>query len=77
MGEVCFGAVTREVCLVYTPDLQPGRWVIVHAGFSINSLDEAAAIQTLDAFRQLEAADIRIAADHIFPTGHGAPGSEQ
>lgn len=55
MGDVCFGSVSREVCLVYTPDLEPGHWVIVHAGFAIHQLDEAAAMQTLSTFRQLEA----------------------
>lgn len=63
MADVCFGTVTREVCLVYTPDLQPGQWVIVHAGFAINQLNEAAAMQTLDTFRQLEAADAEIVSD--------------
>jgi hydrogenase expression/formation protein HypC len=46
-GKVRFGQVAREVCLAYTPDVRAGDYVIVHAGFAIQVLDEAAAQRTL------------------------------
>ncbi len=55
MGVVEFGGVAREVCLAYTPEAQPGDWVIVHAGFAISLLDEEEAQQTLQALAELAA----------------------
>ena len=53
MGTVDFGGATRTVCLVYTPDAQPDDFVIVHAGFAISILDEAAAAESLQLFAEL------------------------
>lgn len=55
MGVVEFGGVAREVCLAYSPEAQPGDWVIVHAGFAISLLDEEEAQQTLQALAELAA----------------------
>lgn len=46
-ARVKFGAVTREVCLAYTPEAVPGDYVIVHTGFALQILDQAAAQETL------------------------------
>jgi hydrogenase expression/formation protein HypC len=48
-GRVRFGAVSRDVCLVYVPEAQPGDFVIVHVGFAIQRLDREAADRTLSA----------------------------
>ncbi|MCB1182283.1 HypC/HybG/HupF family hydrogenase formation chaperone [bacterium] len=53
MGTVDFDGSTLEVCLAYTPDAEPGDYVLVHAGFALAQLDEAEAAETLDALRQL------------------------
>jgi len=42
-GRVRFGGVEKTICLTYTPDAGVGDWVIVHVGFAISQLDEAAA----------------------------------
>jgi hydrogenase expression/formation protein HypC len=47
MGKVDFGGVLKDVCLAYLPELVVGEYAIVHAGFAICKLDEAAALQTL------------------------------
>lgn len=47
-GRVHFGSVVKEVCLAYTPEAQPGDYVIVHVGFAIQRLDEDAARRTLE-----------------------------
>jgi hydrogenase expression/formation protein HypC len=53
MGKVSFGGVAREVCLAYVPEAQVGDYVIVHAGFALNKLDEAEAMEVFDMLRQM------------------------
>jgi hydrogenase expression/formation protein HypC len=43
MAKVEFGVILKDVCLAYTPDAQPGEYVLVHVGFAINQIDEAEA----------------------------------
>ena len=53
MGTVDFGGANRQICLAYTPDATVGDYVIVHAGFAIAMLDEAAAAESLQLFEEL------------------------
>ncbi len=53
MGVVELGGVTREISLMMMPDAQVGEYVIVHAGFAIQRLDEEEAKLTLELFRQM------------------------
>jgi len=53
-GLVEIGGVKREVSLQMMKDFQVGDYIIVHAGFAIQKLDEEEALETLDLFRQLE-----------------------
>ncbi len=43
MGKVNFGGTIKEVSLAYVPEAKVGDYVIVHAGFAINILDESEA----------------------------------
>ena len=53
MGIVDFGGVKRETCLVYVSDeVSVGDYVIVHAGYAIQKIDEASATDTLAALRE-------------------------
>ncbi len=54
MGKVDFGGVTREVCLEAVPEVALGEYVIVHAGFALNVLSEQEAMDSLEAFRELD-----------------------
>lgn len=54
MGQVDFGGLTREVCLAFTPEVQVGDYVIVHAGYAISRLDEQEAQETLQTLADLE-----------------------
>jgi hydrogenase expression/formation protein HypC len=54
MGKVSFGGIAKEVCLAYVPDVQVGEYVIVHAGFALNKLDEAEALEVFELLRQME-----------------------
>ncbi len=50
LGKVSFGGVGKEINLSYLPDANVGDWVMVHAGFAIACIDEAAAAATLAAW---------------------------
>lgn len=53
MGKVNFGGVVKDVCLAYLPDITVGDYALVHVGFAISQIDEAAAQQTLRTFEEL------------------------
>jgi hydrogenase expression/formation protein HypC len=53
MGRVSFGGVTKEVCLAYVPEAQVGDYVIVHAGFALNKLDEGEAQEVFALLREM------------------------
>jgi len=50
-GKVDFGGVIKDVNLSYTPEVEPGQYVVVHVGFSISTLDEQEA---QEVFRYLD-----------------------
>ena len=56
VGEV--GGIQREVSIMMTPDVKVGDYVIVHAGFAIQVLDQKEAEENLELLRQIgEAAE--------------------
>jgi hydrogenase expression/formation protein HypC len=56
MATIDVEGVQRKASLLLLEDAQVGDYVIVHAGFAINKLDEAAARETLDLLREALAA---------------------
>lgn len=52
-GVVAIGGVEREVGLQLVPDAKVGDWVITHAGFAIQQLDEEEAKETLAIFEEM------------------------
>ncbi len=57
MAKVDFGGVIRSTCLEAVPEAKIGQYVIVHAGFALNTLSEEEAQETLSIFKQLEKYD--------------------
>lgn len=57
MGRVSFGGVEREVCLEHVSDACVGEYVIVHVGFALSKLDEAAAMRVFELLDELNAAE--------------------
>jgi hydrogenase expression/formation protein HypC len=45
----------QRASLVLVPEAKVGDYVLVHAGFAISVIDEAAAHETLDLLRQMGA----------------------
>jgi hydrogenase expression/formation protein HypC len=54
MGRANFGGIVKQVCLQYTPEVQPGDYVLVHVGFALGKVDEAEAERTYRALAELE-----------------------
>jgi len=58
LGEI--GGIQREVSVLLTPDVEVGDYVIVHAGFAIQVLDQKEAEENLELLRQIgEAAEVK------------------
>jgi hydrogenase expression/formation protein HypC len=62
MAKVSFGGIVKEICLAYVPEAGVGDFVIVHAGFALNVIDEEEAMEVfamlkeMDELAELEAA---------------------
>lgn len=52
IGRVSFGGVVRDVCLAYVPDVVVGDYALVHVGFALTRIDEAAARRTLETLAE-------------------------
>ncbi|UCG39406.1 MAG: HypC/HybG/HupF family hydrogenase formation chaperone [bacterium] len=52
MATVDFGGTEKVASADLVPDICVGDYVLVHAGFIINVLDEEDALETLELFRQ-------------------------
>jgi hydrogenase expression/formation protein HypC len=57
MGRVDFGGILKRVCLAHTPDVEPGQYVIVHVGFSLQILDEEEAHRVFKFLRGINELD--------------------
>ena len=53
IGIVDVDGVKKEVGLHLIEDPKVGDYVIVHAGFAINKIDENEALETLKVFREI------------------------
>ncbi len=53
LGKAEVGGVRREVDLRLVEDVGVGDWVILHAGFAIQKLDEKEAAETLSLLEEM------------------------
>ena len=53
MAQVEMAGVTRETSIMMLPDTKIGDYVLIHAGFAIQRLDEEDALETLRLFDQI------------------------
>jgi hydrogenase expression/formation protein HypC len=53
MGTIDIEGTQREVSLLLQEDAKVGDYVIVHAGFAIQKIDEEEALETLIFLRQM------------------------
>jgi hydrogenase expression/formation protein HypC len=55
MATVDIRGVTRQVSLMLLPTAEVGEYVLIHAGFAVQAIDEEEAQRTLELFKELEA----------------------
>ena len=58
-GWVEIARVMREANLQLLPGVKVGDYVLLHAGFAIQKLDEEEALETLKIFEEMERAELR------------------
>ena len=54
MARANFGGIVKSICLEYTPEVQPGDFVLVHVGFALGKVDEAEAQRTYQALARMQ-----------------------
>ncbi len=54
MAVVDINGVQRKTSLMLLPEASEGDYVLIHAGFAIQTIDEDEAMQTLALFKELE-----------------------
>lgn len=52
-GIVDFEGIRKKINITFTPDANVGEYLLVHVGFSISKIDEAAAKRSLETLRDL------------------------
>ena len=52
IGEIA--GLERPVNLAFLTDVKPGEYVLLHAGFAIQKINEEEALKTLEVFKELE-----------------------
>ncbi len=57
VAKVDVDGVIRETSIMLMDDVKIGDYVIVHAGFAINKIDEEVALQTLEDMRTILASE--------------------
>lgn len=53
MGKIDFSGTMNSACLAYVPEVEIGQYVVVHAGFAIQVLDEQQAQEVFEAWDDL------------------------
>jgi hydrogenase expression/formation protein HypC len=53
MGQIDFSGAVSKACLAYVPEVVPGQYVIVHAGFAIQILNEREAAEVFSAWDEV------------------------
>lgn len=58
IAKVAFAGIVKEASLALLPETKVGNYVLVHAGFAITLLDEAAARRTLEYLEEIDASKL-------------------
>jgi hydrogenase expression/formation protein HypC len=53
MARVDVGGTLRDISLDLCPEVSMGEYVLIHAGFAIQKVDEEEAKETLDLLRKM------------------------
>jgi hydrogenase expression/formation protein HypC len=66
-ARIDFSGVAREASLAFVPEVGVGDYVLVHVGFAIARIDEAAAMESLAALQTLGVEDLVLEGDSDAP----------
>lgn len=55
MGQIDYAGTIKEACLAYVPEVEIGQYVIVHAGFALNIINEEEAKKTFELWDEMTA----------------------
>jgi hydrogenase expression/formation protein HypC len=58
LATVDISGVTRKVSLMLLPDAEVGDFVLIHAGFAIQKVDEEEAKRTMELLKELMEHDV-------------------
>jgi len=58
VAEVEVAGVIKTVGLDLVPEAKVGEYVLVHAGFAIQTVDEEEALKTLELFKEIMAHEV-------------------
>jgi hydrogenase expression/formation protein HypC len=53
MAKVNFGGIIKEACIQWLDDVSIGDYVVVHAGFALNKVNEEEAEETISMLNEL------------------------
>lgn len=67
VGQVQFGAITRQVALGFVPEAEVGDYVMVHVGFAISRIDAEEAQRTYEILEQLGAVEDELGPADVAP----------
>ncbi len=54
MGKADFGGIVKQVCLEYTPEVEPGDYILVHVGFALGKVNEEEAERTYQLLAEMD-----------------------
>jgi hydrogenase expression/formation protein HypC len=60
MADVEFGKLKMKVNIAMVPEIKPGEYCLVHAGFAIEQIDEEYAVETNKYLEELHAVENKI-----------------
>ena len=71
LARVDVSGVRRDVSVAFTPEVEPGDWVLIHVGFALARIDEAEARAALELLAEAVAAELEAAEARNGPSRAG------
>ena len=59
MGKIDYSGTINKACLEYVPEIEPGQYTVVHAGFAISIINEEEAALSFETWREYNEAALR------------------
>ncbi|MCP4754840.1 MAG: HypC/HybG/HupF family hydrogenase formation chaperone, partial [Proteobacteria bacterium] len=53
MAKVNFRGIFKDVCIEWVPEAKVGDYVVVHAGYALNLVDEQKALDSIELMEEI------------------------